>query len=71
MTWSKRYLCCRYCRTVEIKHKGRGLCTFCHREIWRYITGPKKKDDMAPFFKKIYYDHIGYWNSKKVIKGKK
>ena len=58
MTWSKRYTCCRYCGTIELKHKGRGLCVFCHREMWRYVKGPKQKHEMAPFFQKIYNDYV-------------
>ncbi len=63
MTWSKRYDCCRYCKTREIKHKGRGLCTFCHREMWRYVSGPKKHHEMAKFFKEVYNDHLTHWCS--------
>lgn len=59
--WSKRHECCRYCGTVDLKHKGRGLCVFCHREMWRYVNGPKQKHEMAPFFKSIYNDYVSSW----------
>jgi hypothetical protein len=63
MMWSKRHKCCRYCGTEEMKHKGRGLCVFCHREMWRYVVGKKKNDEMAPFFKEIYENYVSSWKT--------
>jgi len=63
MTWSKRHACCRYCKTTELRHKGRGLCTYCHREIWRYVNGPKKDQEMAPFFRAVYAGVLSAWRA--------
>lgn len=63
MAWAKRHTCCRYCHTTDLKHKGRGLCTFCHREMWRYVSGPKQDHEMAKFFSDIYNNHVTHWRN--------
>ncbi|CAK0755098.1 hypothetical protein CCP1ISM_50030 [Azospirillaceae bacterium] len=40
--WSRKHNKCRSCKTIDIKHKGLGLCRLCWEKLIRNKT-PKRK----------------------------
>ena len=41
--WSRKYNKCKCCKTIQIKHKGRGLCIQCWERLIRNKTLKRKK----------------------------
>ena len=41
--WSRKYNKCRSCKTIDIKHKGLGLCRLCWEKLIRNKTPKRKK----------------------------